>query len=141
MSRKPGAATAGNPNRFVSLAGNLAEWEHESLPAKRADERFLMVNLYPARIGLPMTVWAGPRGKARHVPRIKVNTAHGNQMDLNDTAVVGVLPTPHLIAGSLPAQDRDAVFAWIELNRDALLDHWNGVIDGGEMAARSRPLS
>jgi hypothetical protein len=30
--------------------------------------------------------------------------------------------------------DRDAVFAWIELTRAVLLEHWDGVIDGGEMA-------
>jgi hypothetical protein len=104
------------------------------------DELLLLVNLYPARTGLPMTVWAGPRGKARHAPRIKVNMAHGNRMDLDNTAVIGLLPQPHLVAGSLSAQDRDAVFAWVTLNRDALLEHWNGNIDGGEMAARSRPL-
>jgi hypothetical protein len=108
--------------------------------SEQDDDLFLMVNLYPARTGLPMTVWAGPRGKARHAPRIKVNMAHGNRMDLDNTAVVGLLPSPHLIAGSLSAADRDAVFAWVELNRDALLEHWNGLIDGGDMAARSRRL-
>jgi len=71
------------------------------------DQLFLMVNLYPARTSLPMTVWAGPQGKARHAPRIKVNMAHGNRMDMTNTAVVGILPTPHLIAGSLSARDRD----------------------------------
>jgi hypothetical protein len=104
------------------------------------DDELMMVNLFPARTGLPMTVWAGPRGKARHAPRIKVNMAHGNQMDIDNTAVIGLLPTPHLIAGSLAAEDRDVVFAWIALNHDALMEHWNGVIDGGDMAARSRRL-
>ena len=32
--------------------------------SERDDDLFLMVNLFPARTGLPMTVWAGPRGKA-----------------------------------------------------------------------------
>ena len=53
---------------------------------------------------------------------------------------IGLLPSPHLIAGSLSAADRDAVFAWVALNRDVLLEHWNGAIDGGEMAARSQRL-
>jgi hypothetical protein len=104
------------------------------------DELFLMVNLYPARTGLPMTVWAGPRGKARHAPRIKVNMVHGNKMDIDDTAVVSILPQPRLVAGSLSAADLAAVSAWIALNRDALLEHLNGAIDGGEMAARARRL-
>ena len=104
------------------------------------DELFLMVNLYPVSTGLPMTVWAGPRGKARHAPRIKVNMLHGDRTDLDRTAVIGILPAPHLIAGSLSASDLAAVFNWIDLNRAALLEHWNGTIDGGEMAARSRRL-
>ena len=41
-----------------------------------------MVNLYPARTGLPMTVWAGPRGKTRHATRIKVSMTHGKTMDV-----------------------------------------------------------
>lgn len=102
------------------------------------DELFEMVNLYPQRTGLPMTVWAGPRGKARHAPRIKVNMTHGNRMDVHDTAVVGILPKPRLIAGSLSAADRNAVFAWVALNKDALLEHWNGTIDGGDMAQQTK---
>jgi hypothetical protein len=45
-----------------------------------ADELYEMVNIYPADSGLPMTVWAGPRGNARHDVRVKVNMAHGNQI-------------------------------------------------------------
>ena len=101
-------------------------------------ELFELVNLYPARTGLPMTIWAGPRGKARHAPRIKVSMSHGNTMDVHDTAVVGILPKPRLIAGSLSAADRDAVFAWIDLNRDALLAHWRGDIDGIGMGERQQ---
>ncbi len=36
-----------------------------------------MANLYPRTTGLPMTVWVGPRGNARHDVRIKVNMTHG----------------------------------------------------------------
>jgi hypothetical protein len=104
------------------------------------DELFRMVNLYPSRTGLPMTIWAGPRGYAQHAPRIKVCMAHGNKMDMRNTAVVGVLPKPRLIAGSLSARDRDAVFAWITLNTEALLAHWRGDIDGIEMGVRSKPV-
>jgi hypothetical protein len=108
--------------------------------AQSDDDLFLMVNLYPARTGLPMTVWAGPRGKARHAPRIKVNMVRGNRMDLDNTAVVGISPVPHLIAGSLSASDLAAVFNWIDRNRAALLDHWAGKIDGGDLVARLRKV-
>jgi hypothetical protein len=108
--------------------------------ADRDDEFFGLVSLYPRRTGLPMTVWAGARGKGRHAPRLIVSTSHGDRTDLDSTAIVGIVPTPHLIAGSLSARDRAAVFAWIRLNRDVLLEHWEGDIDGGEMADRSRPV-
>jgi hypothetical protein len=104
------------------------------------DELFLMVNLYPRTTGLLMTVWAGP-GDHTHAPRIKVNVTHGNRMNMEDTAVVGILPEPHLVVGDLQTQDLEAVCAWIRLNREALLAHWNGEIDGAEMAARTRKLS
>jgi hypothetical protein len=105
------------------------------------DELFEMVNLYPARTGLPMTVWVGPRGRARHAPRIKVCMAHGNRMDVHNTAVIGILPRPWLIAGSLSAADRDAVFAWVTLNTPALLDLWAGTIDGIGMGERQQRLT
>jgi hypothetical protein len=57
-------------------------------------------------------------------------------MDLDNTAVVGILPRPRLIAGSLSAADRDGVFAWIERNHDPLVEHWSGFIDGAELGAR-----
>jgi hypothetical protein len=104
------------------------------------DELFRMVNLYPRTTGLPMTIWAGPRSGARHAPRIKVNMTHGNTMDVNNTATVGIMPKPRLIAGSLSAGDLAAVASWIDLNRDALLAHWRGDIDGAEMAMRAKRL-
>ena len=34
----------------------------------------------------------------------------------------------------------DTVSAWVELNRDALLAHWRGDIDGAEMTLRTKPV-
>ena len=66
--------------------------------------------------------------------------AHGNGMDIDNTAVVGILPKPCPIASSLSSQDVAAVTSWIDLNRDALLAHWRGDIDGIEIGVRSKPL-
>ena len=99
-----------------------------------------MVNLYPRTTGLPMTVWAGPRGRARRAARIKVSVEHGNKMDVRDTAVVGIQPKATLIAGHLSADDLAAVASWIDLNRDALLAHWRGDIDGAEMTLATKRL-
>jgi len=114
----------------------------EKLP--REDEAdidlFTMTNLYPRRTGLPMTVWVGPRGQARHAARIKVNMTHGTRMTIGNTAIVRLRPVPRVIAGELSAADRQAIFQWIAINEAALLDHWNGEIDGGDLIERLRPL-
>src|SRR5439155_19589318 len=58
--------------------------------AAETNELFEMANLYPRTTGLSMTVWVSPRGNARHDVRIKVNMTHGNQMTVDNTAVVAV---------------------------------------------------
>jgi hypothetical protein len=65
---------------------------------------------------------------------------HGNAKDVNKIAVVSIQPQPHLIAGSLSASDTAAVASWIDLNREVLLAHWLGWIDGAEMAVRTKRL-
>lgn len=105
-----------------------------------ARDLFEMANLYPDTTGLPMTVWVSPRGKARHDVRVKVNMTHGNQMDIANTATVGVRPTPQLIAGQLSSTDAQLVFEWIALNVDLLVDYWNGRIDTAGMIRGLRAL-
>jgi hypothetical protein len=93
------------------------------------DELVEMTNLSPRTTGLAMTVWVSPRGDARHDVRVKVNITYGDQMSIANTTVVGVRPTPHVIAGHLSPDDRRAVFEWLELNTVALVAHWEGRID------------
>jgi hypothetical protein len=98
-----------------------------------ADELFEMANLFPRTTGLPMTVWVSPRGNARHDVRVKVNTTHGEQMNIANTAVVGLRPSPHVIAGHLSPDDRQAVFEWMSLNITPLVAYWEGRIDAIEL--------
>jgi hypothetical protein len=99
-----------------------------------------MANLYPRTTGLPMTVWVSPRGNARHDVRIKVNTTHGNQMSIDNTAVVGVRPSPQMVAGRLSPDDERAVAAWIVLNTAAIVAYWDGDIDTVQLAQTLKPL-
>jgi hypothetical protein len=103
------------------------------------DELYETVNIFPDDSGLPMTVWAGPRGQARHDVRVKVNMAHGNHMSIGNTAVVAVRP-PRLVAGRLSSADLQAVSAWLQLNEAALVAHWDGQISGVELARRLQKL-
>ncbi len=96
--------------------------------------------LYPRTTGLPMTMWVSPRGNARHDVRIKVNMTHGNQMTVDNTAVVAVRPTPHVVAGRLSTEDEQAVFAWIGLNAGAIIEYWNGDIDTVQLSQMLKPL-
>src|SRR5712671_2950549 len=105
----------------------------EKADARTSDELYEMANLYPRTTGLPMTVWVGPRGNARHDVRIKVNMSHGNQMNVDNTAVVGVRPAPHLIAGRLSSQDERVVFEWVGLNAAPIIAYWDGDIDTAEL--------
>ena len=61
-------------------------------------------------------------------------------MTLGNTAVVRLEPAPQVISGRLPHEDAAAVFRWIALDREALLDHWHGRIDGRGLAERLKPL-
>ena len=104
------------------------------------DELFEMANLYPRTTGLPMTVWVGPRGNARHDVRVKVNMTHGNQMNIDNTAVVGVRPAPHLVAGRLSSDDGRLVFEWIRLNAGTIIGYWDGDLDTAELIQNLKPL-
>ena len=98
-----------------------------------ADELFEMANLFPRTTGLPMTVWISPRGNSRHDVRVKVNTTHGDHMNIANTAVVGVRPSPQLIAGHLSPDDQRVVFEWISLNTAAIDEYSDGRIDTIEL--------
>lgn len=101
---------------------------------------FEMSNLYPKHTGLLMTVWVGVRGGARPDVRVKVCTTHGNRMDIHDTAVVSVRPTPQLIEGHLDTADLKSVQAWIALNTEVIVGHWNGELDSMDLAQALQKL-
>jgi hypothetical protein len=108
---------------------------HQPIQPSASEEidLFEMSNLYPKHTGLPMTVWVGVKGGARHDVRVKVCRTHGNHMDIHDTAVVSVRPTSELIEGPLRAADLKAVQAWIALNADVIIGHWNGELDSMDL--------
>ena len=109
-------------------------------PEPEAEDLFEMANLYPDTTGLPMTVWVSPRGNAQHDVRVKVNMTHGNQMNIANTAIVGVRPRPRVITGRLLPADTRAVFEWVTLNRDALVAYWDGRIDTARMIQALKPV-
>jgi hypothetical protein len=99
------------------------------------DELFFMVNVRGRSSGLPMNVWIGPRGHARHAARIKVQMDHREQFDVDNLAVIGVVDDPPEVKeGRLDAADLELVRRYIALNRAAILDHWREQTDGVELS-------
>jgi hypothetical protein len=54
-------------------------------------------------------------------------------MNIANTAVVGVRPSPHVIAGHLSPDYQGALFEWVSLNTAALVAYWDGRIDTIEL--------
>jgi hypothetical protein len=118
-------------------------------PGVRTLEKFLsdlrkdgtLPQLRARSTGLNNNIWIGPRGRARHAARIKVQMDHREQFDFGNLAVVSVEDDPPQIKeGSLVAADLALIQRYIALNRQAILDHWNETTDGVELAHAVRPL-
>ncbi len=77
-----------------------------------------------------MTVWITENDDYPHDVRVKVSTLHGDRGSWRTAPSMAVRPQPHaIVPGSLPAADVALVSRWIDLNRDVIIDNWNGVID------------
>jgi hypothetical protein len=95
--------------------------------AEDDEDLFGMANLRPERTGLPFVVFISQRGGARHDVRVKVAT--GPRPDPAAMVTVALRPEPRIVApGELPADDFRRLVAWLALNRQALVDYWNGEI-------------
>jgi hypothetical protein len=108
--------------------------------AKVVEAPYEMANLYPRETGLPVTVWASPRGRARHDAQLKVCRTPGDRMDPSNLAVVAIRPTPRVVHGPLAQSDFTPVAEWIALNEDALIGYWEGTLGTIEFAAKLRRL-
>jgi hypothetical protein len=88
---------------------------------------FDMANLRPDRTGLPYVVFIPQKGGARHDVRIKL--ARAAKVRPSEMLTVAVRPAPQLIRGTMNREEFDLVKRWIELNRNVLIDYWNGDIE------------
>ena len=88
------------------------------------------MKLPPARTGLPMAVWITANEGWPHDLRIKVSRIHGGRGAWSGAASVAGRPQPgEILPGSLPAGDFALVRSWIELNRQLIVDVWDGAVD------------
>ena len=124
-----------------SLARSFREPTKTNLADDAAEGRalFEMANLRPERTGLPFVVFISQKGGARHDVRVKI--AHGAKVRPSEMATVAVRPTVRVIRGALDPDDLAMLTEWIELNKNVLIDYWNGEIEYTEDAISAlRPL-
>jgi hypothetical protein len=92
------------------------------------DELYWMTNLRPKTTGLPFTVFVSMKGRARHDVRVKVSRSAKPEW----VASVAVRPTVEIVDGDMSSTDFVQLARWIELNRDAIVGHWDGEIEYAE---------
>lgn len=86
-----------------------------------------MSNLYPDNTGLDVPIWISSKsGREKHHARIKVMTDDG-EVSISIVGAPELKNTKGKI--KLNAKQFANITKFIELNRDTLLDHWNGKID------------
>ena len=96
--------------------------------------------------GLPMAVWVTENDGYSHDVQIKVSRLKSGGGRWRDAVSVTVHPmiceeiVPPGRHPVLPTADLSEVCAWINLNRDVIVDFWNGVITVDEAIALLRRL-
>jgi hypothetical protein len=120
----------------------MAETRADTDVVEEDDDFFELANLSPALTGLPMVVWISERGRSRHDVRVKVSLVPGRRLDPGRMCSVSVRPDVDVVAGGpLATVDLDLVRRWIDLNKDTIVDYWNGKLLTDEAIARLRPLA
>lgn len=85
-----------------------------------------MSNLRPKTTGLPFVVFVSQRGGARHDVRVKVSrNPHARPEEMIS---IPLRPEVVIPEGALSRTEAASLRAWIDLNRAALVDYWNGEI-------------
>lgn len=83
---------------------------------------------------MALAAWCTRRGSAVHA----APPSRHCRCLTSRASVRGIVATdPH---APEKIEHADTVSAWVELNRDALLAHWRGDIDGAEMTLRTKPV-
>jgi hypothetical protein len=103
------------------------------------------VKLVPEDTGLGRAVWITENQGYRHDVRVKVSRLRSGRGQWPDAIFVSVRPRcAEIVAAGgrseLPSNDLGLVCQWIELNRDLIIDFWDGVITPREVYPRLQKL-
>lgn len=108
-------------------------------------EDWAAVKLLPRHTGLPRAVWITENQGYPHDVRVKVSLLRSGRGSWLDAVSVSVRPVCEEIVlhgrqPQLSAGDLTLVCRWIALNRDVIVEFWDGVIAFDEVAPRLQKL-
>ena len=108
-------------------------------------EDWAAVKLLPRHTGLQRAVWITENQGYQHDVRVKVSPLRSGRGIWPDAVPVTVRPNcaeivPQGHQPQLPADDLALVCRWIDLNRDVIVEFWDGVIVFDEVTPRLRRL-
>jgi hypothetical protein len=92
---------------------------------------FEMANLFPNHTGLPFAVWI-----SCGTGEVRVSASSSE----SEMASVAIRPTVHVVEGEIDPTDLLLLSTWIDLNRDVLIQYWNGDIDTKDALDAIRPI-
>jgi len=128
-----------NKSRRLETAGcaDMTDDLKDMTTTPAVAEDWAKVKLPPFLTGLPMAVWITENDGYPQDVRVKVSTLHRGRGSWRTAPSIAVRPQPHeIVPGSLSAADVALVSRWIGLNRDVIIDYWNGMIDFDEVKPR-----
>jgi hypothetical protein len=110
--------------------------DHSAHPEEaQGQATYEMANLRPDTMGLLFVVWISQCAGARHDVRVKV--AHCPRLKSpSDLGTYAVRPFRHVEGPALSSADEDLLRRWVELNRQVLIDFWDGRIEYTEDVLR-----
>ena len=97
-------------------------------------------NLYQKETNLPMIVFVSPKGKAKHGPRIKVQTNHSHKSMQGKLVSITIEDSPKIIGKGLSSKDFELVKKFIIDNKETLINYWNERIVTSEMIQKLKKI-
>src|ERR1017187_3556686 len=91
------------------------------------------------KTGLPFVVWILPRGNARR--DVRVGVALGPKAGKSELVSVAIRPDIRVVKGKMGGSELACLRRWVDLNRDVIVEFWDGVIRSHKGAvAAIRPV-
>lgn len=97
-----------------------------------------MSNIFPKNTGLKYTIWIFTKsGREKHGARIKV--IHSDwEISINISDNPEIKRKKGKV--NIKSKDLHKIYKFIEINKNVLLDHWNGIIDTVDMIKKLKKV-